>query len=222
MNTKEKVRLFKRRHKIRVVNSATLCDALKVQGFTIIEFNGVSDNKDVADLIDALQLKDYISSEKCFAFQNDKYRLVFLHEDLNENERTVVLAHEEGHIWNGHLTQDCVFGTDVIQEYEANEFAHYLLIDRTGKKKRIKICVAMLVLFLMIGVGLGVFLKQQSDNGIYTDNLYRTDTGTKYHLRECMYIKDKTNVYRLTREEFESGEYEPCGACIPRGTTDNE
>ena len=29
------------------------------------------------------------------------------------------------------------------------------------------------------------------------------------------YIKDKKDVYRLTKEEFESGNYEPCQACLP-------
>ncbi len=57
--------------------------------------------------------------------------------------------------------------------------------------------------------------KLRHDKAVYTDNLYRTASGTKYHLRDCMYIKDKTDVYRLTREEFESGYYEPCGACVP-------
>ena len=82
---------------------------------------------------------------------------------------------------------------------------------------------AMLVcsLLLLVGIGAGLLLMNQHDKVVYTDNYYRTETGTKYHLRDCMYIKDKTDVYRLTREEFESGEYEPCGACIPGGTTDD-
>ena len=65
--------------------------------------------------------------------------------------------------------------------------------------------------------GTGLYLKQYHDKAIFTDDLYRTETGDKYHVRDCMYIKDKTNVYRLTREEFDSGEYEPCGACKPNG-----
>lgn len=212
---------FKHKFKIRAINSATLHEALTAQGFTIIEFNGISDSNDITELIDALQLRDHVTNEKCFTYQNDKYRLVFIHEDLNEEERTVVLAHEEGHIWNGHMAQNSVFGEDVIQEYEANEFAHYLLEDRTGKRKRIKIFTIACLLLLLVGVGVGLLLMNQHDKVVYTDNYYRTETGTKYHLRDCMYIKDKTDVYRLTREEFESGEYEPCGACIPGGTTDD-
>ena len=215
MREKKSADQFKRQFKIRAVNSATLYEAITAQGFTIIEFNGIDDNEDVSKLIDALRLQEYIKSEKCFTFQNDKYRLIFINEDLNEDERTVVLAHEEGHIWNGHMNQDNVFGTDVIQEYEANEFAHSLLMDRTGRKKRVRFVAAILILFLITSIGTIAFLKWKHDEVVYTDNLYRTATGTKYHLRDCMYITDKKDVYRLTREEFESGKYEPCEACIP-------
>ena len=70
---------------------------------------------------------------------------------------------------------------------------------------------------VLLGSAFGVLMKQSHDEAVYADNLYRTETGEKYHLRDCMYIKDKTNVYLLTLKEFESGEYEPCGACLPEG-----
>ncbi len=215
MTQKKNADRFKRKFKLRTVNSAALCDALSEQGFTLIEFNGIRDNKDVSDLISALRLGDHVRQERCFTYQNDKYRLVFIHEDLNEEERTIVLAHEEGHISNGHMTQGSVFGADVVQEFEANEFAHYLLKDKTGGRKLVRIAAAVCSLLLILSFSTGVYLKLRHDKAVYTDNLYRTASGTKYHLRDCMFIKDKTDVYRLTREEFESGYYEPCGACVP-------
>ena len=51
----------------------------------------------------------------------------------------------------------------------------------------------------------------------YTENFYVTQTGTKYHVKGCMYIRNKTDVRKMTREEYESGEYEPCRACLPEG-----
>ena len=39
--------------------------------------------------------------------------------------------------------------------------------------------------------------------------------GNKYHEKDCIFVKDKTNVHRMTEEEFESGEYEPCRICLP-------
>lgn len=215
MNQKRKAAEFKRKYSLKTINSANLWEALTAQGYTLVEFNSIENKENVASLIGALQLEDQIARSKCFTYQNDKYRIVFIHEDLNDEERTVVLAHEEGHIWNGHMSSNNVLGTDVVQEYEANEFSHYLLKDKTGKKKRIKVTGVILTLILLLAVGTGMFLKQNHDKAVYTDDLYRTETGGKYHVRDCMYIKDKTNVYRLTQEEFDSGEYEPCGACKP-------
>lgn len=137
MSVKKQVNEFRQKYKLKVINSASLCEALAAQGYTVVEFNGLKDNGDVADLIEALQVQDHISHGKCFTYQDEKYRIVFIHEDLNEEERAIVLAHEEGHIWHGHMTQRSVFGKDIVQEHEANEFAHHLLKDKAGQKKRV-------------------------------------------------------------------------------------
>jgi len=206
---------FKHKYNLKVINSAILCETLTAQGYTVIEFNSINNEPNVASLIEALGLQDQIAHSKYFTYQNDKYRLVFLHEDLNDEERTVVLAHEEGHIWINHLTENSILGNDVVQEHEANEFAHYLLKDKLGKIKRRKIISLVCVLVISIGIVAGIAIKLNYDKVVYTDDLYRTATGTKYHLRDCMYLENKTDVYRLTKEEFDSGEYEPCEACKP-------
>ena len=215
MDGKKQATLFRKTFKLNEINSASLCDAIRKQGYTIVEFNGISDDSPVADLIDALHLKDLVSQSRCFTYHDSNNRLVFIHEDLNEEERTIVLAHEEGHIWNRHLNHGNVIGTDVVQEHEANEFAHYLLIDRDGSKKRKNTLIAS-CLFAVALLSILLFsLKSFRDATIYTENLYRVSDGKKYHLRDCNYIKDRKDVYRLTIEEFESGEYEPCSVCRP-------
>lgn len=215
MNEKKSVKAFKRKYKLKKISSQSLSEVLNKQGFTLIRFNGADDDDDVRTLIAALDLQEYVLTYRCFTYQDNKYRLVFVNENLNEEETTIVLAHEEGHIWHKHLNNKNVLGNDIVQEYQANEFSHYLLVDKTGKKKKISICAAVGSLILVIGLVTGYYFKSQHDEKIYTDNLYRTATGSKYHVRDCMYIKDKTDVQRLTREEFDSGEYEPCNACKP-------
>lgn len=152
-------------------------------------------------------------SSKCFAFHNDYYRLLFIHEELNEEERLIVLAHEEGHIWNCHLDRNGSIYDDIKQEFEANEFAHYLLQDTFAEKRRrwFIICIFLAV----VGVTLGVFLKQKHDAITYTENLYITEAGTKYHRKECVYIRNRKDVHRMTLVEFDSGEYAACAVCFP-------
>lgn len=136
MDGKRQSALYRKKYRLKTINSATLSEALKEQGYTIIEFNGIHDKGAVFELIDALQLKSMVSQSRCFTYQDENYRLVFLHEDLNDEERTIVLAHEVGHIWYRHMRQGNVIGTDVVQEYEANEFAHYLLLGRTRNRRK--------------------------------------------------------------------------------------
>lgn len=69
-----------------------------------------------------------------------------------------------------------------------------------------------IILSILIGmVAVGVIQKQQSYYGDY----YITSSGNKYHEKECIFVKDKTNVQRLTKEQFDSGEYDPCQMCLP-------
>lgn len=49
----------------------------------------------------------------------------------------------------------------------------------------------------------------------YYGEYYITSTGNKYHDKDCGYVKGKDNIERLTVEQYESGEYEPCGKCLP-------
>lgn len=215
MNELKQVRVFKKKYKIKRVNSSALLDTLKKQGFTLVFFNGVDDTEDVSSLVALLDLGEQIHCSKCFTYQDDKQRIVFINEGLSEEERTIVLAHEEGHIFSGHMTKNNVFGEDVLQEHQANQFAHYLLKDKDGNIRKRKLIIGICIVLIILISGTTFFLKRQHDDAVYTENLYRTETGSKYHVRDCMYIKDKTDVYKLTKEEFDSGEYEPCGACKP-------
>lgn len=215
MSGRKQASNFKKKYGLKIINSSTLSDALRAQGYSIIEFNGVKEKSAVADLIEALHLEDQIAHSRSFTYQDNKYRLIFVHEDLNEEERVVVLAHEQGHIWNQHMHKDSPIGVDIIHEHEANEFAHFLLEDRFGRKKKNRIIISICVAVVLLLGTAGIVAKDTHDKAVYTDDLYRTETGKKYHIKNCIYIKDRTDVYRLTLEEFNSGEYEPCSACMP-------
>ena len=247
MGERRQVREFIRKYRLRQVNVRTLKGVLKDQGYTVVEFNGVCDREDVAELITSLGLTELAANVKNgFTYHSDKYRLVFLNEALNDEEKAIVLAHEEGHIWHGHMQSGNRVGDDVICEYEANEFAHYLLAYRNPYRKNV-VCTAFACAALVLLAG--VFFRYAGRNdavgadrtqgqralesdavkkdvskdegdvsekniSVSTEEYYITKTGTKYHVRDCMYIRNKTDVRRMTEEEYESGEYEPCKACL--------
>lgn len=217
MGERKQVKEFIKKYRLREINARTLQKAMEMQGYTIVEFNGRYEQEDVGELIKLLDLDEYVRRSKGFTYHSDKYRLVFVNESLNEEERVIVLAHEEGHIWHDHMQRENRVGEDVIQEYEANEFAHYLLENRRPRQRNAKrIVIAAIVITLLTVTGFWC-AERNGGTDAYTENFYVTQTGTKYHVKGCMYIRNKTDVRKMTREEYESGEYEPCRACLPEG-----
>ncbi len=68
---------------------------------------------------------------------------------------------------------------------------------------------------MIASIGLGIWLKNIHDEKTYYGEYYVTETGSKYHEKNCMFVKDKNSVCRLIEEEFQSGDYEPCKTCLP-------
>lgn len=216
-----KAKAFLKEFKLEKVVLSDLKAVLKKQGYTLVEFNSVYNTGAVDTLIKALGVETKIVSSKGFTYVDANQRIVFLNEDLSDEEKLIVLAHEEGHIYCGHLYAASIIGVDVVEEYEANEFVHYLLNNSTGRKikmccsehkKGIIITLAVAVIAVVCLIVLFAVAKEQSYHGKY----YITSTGNKYHEEDCMFVKDKSNIQRLTKEQFESGEYEPCKTCLPK------
>lgn len=193
---------------------------LRDQGFTIIVFNHIYNDKDVFEIITELKLSNMTDKSKCFTYVDRNHRLVFLHEDLSKEEKLLVLAHEEGHIFCEHFSHSPIIGKNVAEEYEANEFAHYVLnpsiLSRTAAliMRHIRITAAILVmlaLFIAGSVGITHCIKEKSYYGDY----YVSISGNKYHEKDCIFIKNKNNVRRMTIDEFKSGVYEACRVCLP-------
>lgn len=196
-------------------------DILENLGYTFIEFNYIINDEPVATLIEQLKLSDEIVRTKGFTYVDDRNRLVFVNEDLNEQEQLLVILHEIGHIYCGHFSHSNIIGNDVREEHEANEFVHYVLrptitdrIRRFISRHKKAILAALLALVLVI-VGIVIWGRIRAEKQYYGE-YYVTESGQKYHRKECIFVKDKDNVHRLTEEEFNSGDYEPCQICLPK------
>lgn len=201
---------------------APSCDRLRSTaeklGYTVVEFSHILNDRDVQTLIDALKLSDAALHSRGFTYANQNYRLLFVHDDLSEEEEQIILAHELGHIWLEHMTSAAsVIGRDVQEEYEANEFAHYLLHpgfsgllrkNLSGRRKRL--ALGAVVLIAAVVAGMAFTLVSCSGAGGYLV----TPTGSKYHTADCGYVRGRDNTRRLSEEELNSGGYQPCEKCI--------
>ena len=52
--------------------------------FAVVFFNGIDDTDDVSSLVELLDLAEQVQCSKCFTYQDDKQRIVFINEVLSE------------------------------------------------------------------------------------------------------------------------------------------
>lgn len=214
---KIKVKNLLLQYKISKITLENLLYIVEQQGFEILEYSQFEQHDSVWEIIRKLELTTYALSGQAFAYQCGRTKIVFLCDELSANEKLYALAHEEGHILCGHLTNDNNY---IEQEHLANEIAHYLLNPPSSLKawltilehKKTLTAVIAVVGILAIILGISMFIYQ---NTRYYGNYYVTENGLKYHEADCMTIKGKADIRRFTDEDFASGEYEPCHVCLP-------
>lgn len=204
-------------YRLQTVTLDNLVYIIEDQGYEIVEY-GIED-LGTQHLLDKMGLTEYAKARKAFTYKQGLARFVFIFEDLSAKEKLLALAHEVGHIVCNHL-KDGNTECSVDEEYEANEFAHHLL--HPGLWLRIKtwlmlhkksvIAVSVIVLVLIIGAVITTNVIQSNS---YYGEYYITESGEKYHKEDCIFVKDKNNVERLTEKDYYSGEYDPCQICLP-------
>lgn len=219
-NPRQTVKQFKKEFGIHSITKETLENIIQRQGYSVVEFNHIFNDENVATLIDSLNINDDALRSRGFTYEDRNHRIVFVHEDLSVDEKLIVLAHEEGHIYCNHMSSLPVIGKDVQEEYEANEFSHYLLNPDVPSKlstavSKYKIPLIICAIILVVSISVGFVAHSLKAEKKYYGEYYITSDGNRYHEKNCIFVKDKTNVHRMTEEEFESGEYEPCQICLP-------
>lgn len=210
---------FRKKYNVKKLDCAALKSIMQEQGFTVIEYNKTLSDDDVFTIVTALNLREQIELSNGFTYTDSNYRLVFVHEELSEEEKLIVLAHEEGHIYCEHFGYSPIIGFDVSHEFEANEFAHYILnppfTSKLSAFLRQNFIYAAIILILAAALaGCTVLRNTQKKEDSYYGEYYISSTGRKYHISECPYIKNNKTAERLTKEDYYSGVYTPCHSCL--------
>ena len=205
--------------KITYLNVHTLSEAISQQVYTIVEYSRISNQDDVEQLLHALGVKALSLTTGAFTYADKNHRILFIEEDRSYEEQLLLLAHEEGHIFCGHLkTHGTITGQDVLNEHEANTFAHYLLDESLWRTLRVYASVykfrALLISLLLatvlaVGSFCGIYFYGKTSGGEYC----RTPNGQKYHLDNCYWVKGHRLTYG-SQEDFERAGIEPCSVCI--------
>lgn len=212
---------------------------LKQSGYEVIFFNTPTGN----ELIKVYGLEWYKETKRAFTCYEEKaLKAVFVDETLHNSDKLNLLLHETGHIMLKHIGEGQNEHYDTVSaEVEADAFA-YEVMNYTHNGRTALIVFSLIASFisgLLIGdipFAYPVAVKSDFHTTSYVqstprptprvyvnyndsaDNIYNpvyvTPSGTKYHERDCRYVKNKTNIKELSLEEAQI-EYTPCSVCNP-------
>ena len=189
-------------------------------GYDIIDYSKDENLESIITLAERLSIQSYIETGAAFTYKNNETRLIFLCESMTNDEKLYALAHELGHIFCNHFSTNSQSISSVKEEREANEFAHYLLEASFGLKVNVllskykKLLTIAVSILLVIIVALSIW-KYAVDEKPYSKEYYKTTNGERYHEKDCIIIKDKNNVKRVTDKDMRTKKYEPCQVCLP-------
>ena len=187
--------------------------ALQAQGFSLVTYSRVSNGREVTTLLTSLHLFDYAARQSAFTYQDPHLRIVFMQENLSQQEQMILLSHELGHILCRHMEQTRISGpgSGVLQEQEANEFASILLrYNRRCRPRRTALWIggglaaaaALVVLVLcLLPAGSG-------------QRVYLTESGRCYHKQDCQYVIGKDNTTSVTVQQAKAAGYDACSWCF--------
>lgn len=189
-------------------------------GYEIIDYDKDSYSSDFELLIEELSLQNFAAQGKAFLYQKKDIRLLFVSSLMTPDEKRYVFAHELGHIVCGHMKGSILVDSDVQEEAEANEFAHYLLHPKRMAKmnnwillhKKQLIITGAIIAIICVSIPTIYYFTTRIP---YNEEYYVTENGAKYHLINCITIKNSGKIHHMTQAEFLSGDYDPCQVCLP-------
>lgn len=226
---------FVKQNGLTEISSESLIASLERHGYTLIEYSKITNQPDVETLLSAIGLKAFSLGVRAFYYRDKNMRLVFVEENLSDDERLLLLSHEIGHI----MCDDAHSGkerADIYRERSASEFSHYLLggsmaiknfmFIKRNKKALTAVAVSLLLL-LCVSVAAVIInnvpntsaqasstsVQKQTADVSENEIFYITAHGTKYHCGNCSYT-GKGELYEITLEECRRLGYEPCKMCI--------
>ncbi len=205
-----------RKYRPKEITYEYMKNILEDTGYTIVEFGSSDDSETI---IHELNLRSYADNSRGFTYADSNYRLVFINDDLSEEEKRIVISHEAGHIFCRHLKNSPVIGEDVIEEYEANEFVHRLLNLNAAERfvltvRKHKIASLLCTVIVILSAAASAAAVNEALESKYYGEYYVTGSGTKYHTSDCYIIQDKRSIRRLTNDDMKENKYEPCEICI--------
>lgn len=166
---------------------------------------------------DSTKDEDYLRRVDCWniAQTNDGFscrvsgtKISFIKKTLIEQEKKMLLLHENIHIFYGHINQDKPLS--VSQEKQTTDTHH--TIDIILKYKHFALLYFIVKILLIISLCC-MFLSPKAHINL-SNGVYITPTGHHYHRDTCQYGEDYINSFIIDRQTAKE-HYLPCDLCNP-------
>ena len=187
------------------------CSIITSYGFTLFEYDLSAENEEL-ELLRSFNLMNYAQVMPCFTYIFDaQHKYVFIRSGETEKDKTHMLLHEAGHIYNEHFTtEELVHNTPYTKERQADLFSSTMLfLNRASRAFPCLIAIAIIV-----GILFAAIPGKDPSREDASDIVYYTESGEVYHLFEdCYHLKDLAIVSGTIDD---SGKDRVCKTCEDR------
>lgn len=194
-------------------------------GWRVVLFNTENGDEIFGQL--SAELLQYAKTTKAFIYAGTTARYIGVDYHLPHNERMKAMLHEAGHIELRHdlmseardeaAEQEAELFSQMVQKYESSLWRRH--------QKLLTILACCLAALLASGIVLlaDYFLglprsvlpvSAPAGQSEQDPMVYYTSSGEKYHRKDCIFVKYKTNVTAERQSKAEE-HLDPCQLCLP-------
>lgn len=222
-NIKKAANSFVKEHGVtsKTVESLKLLSGIsEKESYKVYRFGDEHD-----EIIQLLNAESFCRTNIAFSVCRGDMRCIFIKSDVPDKAAAKLLLHELAHIRLHHL--DKCETTVSASENDADVFVNYVRARVSGNIRRTRRMIAVIMVCLAItAIVYAVHLWNTSSSEYTvavpvvndvddtdTFTVYITDTGDKYHERDCYHLKGR-DITALSIDTAESMGREPCKDCI--------
>lgn len=200
-----------------------LSDISEKESYKVYRFGDEYD-----EIIRLLNAEGFCRTNIAFSVCQGDIRCIFIKSDVPDKAAAKLLLHELAHIRLHHL--DKCETTASTSENDADVFVNYVMARVSGNTRQTRRMIAAVAVFLAAAAIIYAVNSRDTGSSEYSEytvavpvvnevsvkdisTVYVTDTGDKYHERDCYHLKNR-HITALDIDVAESMGKEPCKDCI--------
>jgi len=127
LNPESKAWEFLEKYDVSKMDEGNLINALFDQGYTVVEFDRSFSGINVKRMLDHLGMVEKAASSACFTYSDKNYKLIFLSDELSDEDKLRSLACEQWYILNEYFANNPQKTAGSSDEKDAQAFAGHIL-----------------------------------------------------------------------------------------------